>query len=221
MDVYYTAAKLIIRFYQRVLSQDAHVSGDLHPRPGAKIIAANHPNATDGFFLPFIFKEKLHYFIQGDVFKVPFWGWLLARCRQIPVLPTQKNAALEMACKLLWGGKTVVIFPEAQLNPDHRPVKVSTGAIRLSLLTGAAIIPVGFYVPSQYLYSIKIQKKGRPSQSRWQTGGRCYIHIGSPWSPGEELFTVTDESNVQVLTARLMEKIAILSRQAALECGHE
>jgi 1-acyl-sn-glycerol-3-phosphate acyltransferase len=173
MDLYYIAVKWILRLYQQILSQYAQVSGDLPPRPGAKIIAANHPNATDGFFLPFIFQEKLHCFIQGDLFSVPFFGWLLARSKQIPVWPAQKNAAFEMACGLLAGGKTVVIFPEGRLNPDNQPVKASTGAVRLSLLTGAAIIPVGFYVPAQNLLNIITQKKGRPSQGRWQTGGCC------------------------------------------------
>jgi 1-acyl-sn-glycerol-3-phosphate acyltransferase len=220
MDVYYSAAKLILRIYQGILSQDFLVSGDLAPRPGAKIIAANHPNATDGFYLPFIFKEKLHFFIQGDLFSVPFFGWLLARCSQIPVLPSQKKTALELAGDLLAGGKTVVIFPEGQLNPDNQSVKISTGAVRLSLMTEVPIIPVGFYVPAQYLRKITIQKQGHPSQGCWQTSGRCYIHIGSPWLPGEEINKKVEEITVHELTARMMEKIAAMAHQAALECVH-
>ena len=221
MDLYYSAVKWILRLYQQILSQDFHVSGNLPLRPGAKIIAANHPNATDGFFLPFIFQEKLHCFIQGDVFSVPFFGWLLAKSKQIPVWPAQKNAAFEMACGLLAGGKTVVIFPEGRLNPDCRPVEANTGAVRLSLLTGAAIIPVGFFVPTQHLRRITIQKNGHPSQSRWQTSGCCYVHIGSPWLAGQEINRKGEETTVHELTARLMERITALAHQAALECVHE
>ncbi len=221
MDVYYSTAKLILRIYQGMLAQHSHVSGDLPLCPGAKIIAANHPNATDGFFLPFILQEKLHFFIQGDIFSVPFFGWLLARCKQIPVWPAQKKAALEQACELLAGGKTVVIFPEGKLNPDHQPLKAGTGAVRLSLMTGAAIIPVGFYVPAQYLRNMIIQKKGRLGQGRWQTGGCCYIQIGCPWFPGQEMSGKVDETAVRELTARLMERIEALVHLAALECVTE
>ncbi len=160
MDTYYSTAKLILRIYQGMLSQHSHVSGELPRCPGAKIIAANHPNVTDGFFLPFILQEKLHFFIQGDIFSIPFIGWLLARCEQIPVWPARKKAALEQACELLAGGKTVVIFPEGKLNPDNQPLKAGTGAVRLSLMTGAAIIPVGFYVPAQVCKKFDHTEKG-------------------------------------------------------------
>jgi 1-acyl-sn-glycerol-3-phosphate acyltransferase len=221
MDTYYSTVKLILRIYQRILSQNSHVSGDLPLRPGSKIIAANHPNATDAFYLPFVFQEKLHFFVQGDVFSVPFFGWLLSRCKQIPVWPAQKKAALEQACALLAGGQTVVIFPEGKLNPDRQPLKAGTGAVRLSLMTGAAIIPVGFYVPAQYLRNMIVQKKGRLRQGLWQTGGCCYIQIGCPWFPGQEMSGKVDEAAVRELTARLMERIEALVHLATLECVTE
>jgi 1-acyl-sn-glycerol-3-phosphate acyltransferase len=214
MDIYYNSAKLIIRIFHFIFSQDCHVSGELNSPPGAKIIAGNHPNATDGLFLPFVFRENLHFFVQGDIFDIPFVGWLLARSGQIPVHPERKNAAMEQAAMLLAQGKTVAIFPEACLNPDHRLVKARTGAVRLSLFTGAPIIPVGFYVPKEHLRKIIRQKNGHLSQGRWQTGGHCYLHIGYPWLPGEEIGEKVDDTALHELTARMMEKIEVLAEMA-------
>jgi len=221
MELYYNLAKLILRIYQGILLQDCQVSGELPLGPGPKIIAPNHPNATDGFFLPFILHEKLYFIIQGDMFWIPFFGWLLARSGQIPVWPDQKKAALDQASDLLANGKTVVIFPEGQLNPNRKPVKPGTGAVRLSLMTGAAIIPVGFYVPAQHLYNLTVRKNGELGHSLWQTGGRCYIQIGSPWLPGLQGCKEADKTAVRELTDRLMERIDALADQAALECIQE
>ena len=217
MDVYYSGIKLILKIYQRIYSQVCHISGDIPEHPGPKIIAANHANVTDGFFLPFVFREKLHFFVQGDLFSIPFFGWLLNKSGQIPVWPEQKKAALEKAAELLAAGKTVVIFPEGRLNPDSQPIKAFTGTIRLSLMTGAEIIPVGFHVPRMHLRDRTIQKNGRPTLGFWQTGGRCYIRIGGPWLPGAETGAKVDEPGLSELTTHLMERIRSLVDQAALD----
>ena len=79
MDVFDSVAKLIFRIYHHMLFKNCEVCGELEKPPGAKIIEANHPNSIDGFFLPFIFREKLHLFIQRDLFLLPFFRWLLIR----------------------------------------------------------------------------------------------------------------------------------------------
>jgi len=207
VDIYYKIIKLIFRVFHLILSQECRVNGDYPVRPGPKIIAGNHPNATDGFYLPSLFREKLYFFAQGDLFSIPFFGWLLAKSGQIPVNPEQKKAALDRAVELLEQGETVAIFPEARLNPDGQPVRSNTGAVRLSLMTGAPIIPIGFYVPPKNLHHITRMKKGRVSQGHWQTHGRCYLHIGSPWLPGEEGGKSLEQADLRGLTDRLMEKI--------------
>jgi 1-acyl-sn-glycerol-3-phosphate acyltransferase len=216
MNIYYNTARLIIRIFHLIFSQDCRVCGDLNFPSGAKIIAGNHPNATDGLFLPFVFQEMLHFFVQGDLFEIPFVGWLLAKSEQIPVIPGQKQRALELAAKLLEQDKVVALFPEARLNPEVLSVKSGIGAVRLSLMTKAPIIPVGFYVPPQNLRHITRMMKGRVSAGNWQTHGHCTLHIGVPWLPGEEISGSVDQDNLRELTEQLMGKIdaqAFLARQ--------
>jgi 1-acyl-sn-glycerol-3-phosphate acyltransferase len=221
MDIFYSSAKMIIRIFQIIFSQDCHVAGELNYPAGAKIIAGNHPNATDGLFLPSIFHEKLHFFVQGDIFDIPFVGWMLANSKQIPVVPGQKNLALEQAAKLLGQDKVVAMFPEARLNPNQQQVKSGTGAIRLSLMTKVPIIPIGFYVPSENLHHIVRMKKGRVSQGHWQTHGHCYLHIGIPWLPTEEIDGLVDQDSLCFMTERLMEIINTQASLAKQDCAKE
>jgi 1-acyl-sn-glycerol-3-phosphate acyltransferase len=221
MDIYYTTAKGIIRIFQTIFLQDCRVHGETNLPLGAKIIAGNHPNATDGLFLPFVFHEKLHFFVQEDIFDIPFIGWLLAKSDQIPVLADHKQIALGQAEKLLKQDKVIAIFPEARLNPERQLLKSGTGAVQLSLLTGASIIPVGFYVPSKYLHYIERKKKDRISKGHWQTHGHCYLRIGSPWKPCEKIDRPVQVDDLRELTKQLMERIEAQTVMARQDCARE
>jgi 1-acyl-sn-glycerol-3-phosphate acyltransferase len=137
------------------------------------------------------------------------------------VIPEQKKLAMEQAVKFLEQDKVVALFPEARLNPDGQPVKSSTGAVRLSLMTGAPIIPIGFYVPPKNLHHITRMKKGQVSQGHWQTHGHCYLHIGSPWLPGEGTGASVEQADLHGLTERLMEKINDQAQLAMLQYAAE
>jgi 1-acyl-sn-glycerol-3-phosphate acyltransferase len=221
MGIYYTSAKGIIRIFQTIFPQDCRVHGETTLPLGAKIIAGNHPNATDGLYLPFIFHEKLHFFIQGDIFDIPLIGWLLAKSDQIRVIPDNKLFALKQAEKLLKQEKVIAIFPEARLNPDRQAIKNGTGAVLLSLLTEAPIIPIGFYVPGKYLQYIERKKKDRISKGHWQTHGHCYLHIGAPWRPGEETDGVPMPADRRELTKQLMVRINAQEMMARQDCARE
>ncbi len=220
---YYSAAWVIIRIFHMIFHQDCRITGGQDIPTGAKIIAGNHPDATDGLFLPFVFKEMLHFFIQGDIFSIPFIGWLLTKSGQIAVMPDFKLAAFRQAISLLKQGQTVVIFPEAQLNPNGETLKSATGAVRLSLCTGIPIIPIGFYVPPINLRYLQRKGKDRISRGHWQTQGHCYLHIGSPWLPGDDNAVSSSLASAHILTERLMQIIreqAQLAMQAfAIESG--
>ena len=221
MDIYYNTTRGIIRIFQTIFFQDCRVYGETNVPLGAKIIAGNHPNATDGFFLPFVFREKLHFFAQDDLFDIPFIGWLLAKSDQIRVLADNKLLALEKAINLVKQNKVIAIFPEARLNPEHQLFRSGTGAVRLSVETGAPIIPVGFYVPTKNLHYFERNKNGRISKGNWQTHGHCYLHVGSPWLPGKEIDRPVVIADLRDLTKKLMEMIETLAFMAKQDCARE
>ncbi len=85
MDIWYSLAKSIIRVYVTLFVDSIHVLGQSELPTGPKIIVANHTNVTDGFILPFLTKEKVHYLIQAETFTLPVIGKILSLADQIPV----------------------------------------------------------------------------------------------------------------------------------------
>ena len=171
MNHSYTSLKMLVKTYQTLLPQDCRIFNADSIPPGAKIIAANHPNVTDTFHLALAVKDELHTLIMGDVFSIPILGWLLAESGQIPVYAGQRGAALKKACEILAAGGSVLIYPEAQLNPEHRRMKGKSGAVRMSLISGVPIVPLGIYVPPTCTRAIRALYIGSPCQGRWQTTG--------------------------------------------------
>lgn len=181
MDVWYTTAKSIVGAYIALFIRKIHVDGRENIPAGPKIVVANHALASDGFLLPFIFPDKLHFLIQEEIFQVPVIGRLLSLAEQIPVKKGQGLEALQGALERLARGETIALFPEGRLNDGKRLQHAFTGATRLALESQAPIIPVGFYTPPQYARPITSRLFGRPTYGSWQFGGPSFISIGSSW----------------------------------------
>jgi 1-acyl-sn-glycerol-3-phosphate acyltransferase len=183
MDVWYSTAKTIVGAYINLFIQKVHIAGRENITNGPKIIVANHALASDGFLLPFIFPEKIHFLIQEDVFSLPIIGKILALADQIPVVSGRGMEALETAKEMLAQGATIALFPEGKLNAGKKTLRAFGGAARLALDSGAPLLPIGFYTPPQYVKSIDPHVHGRDTTGAWQFGGPSYIAIGDTWRP--------------------------------------
>jgi 1-acyl-sn-glycerol-3-phosphate acyltransferase len=210
MKSWYPVLKSILKIYVTLFVEEIQVSGDENIPSGPKIIVANHPNATDGFMLPFVFPEKLHFLIQGSVFSTPFVGRLLDWAEQIPVDKGAGIKALDLAKEKLDQGNSVVIFPEGRLNNDQCLHKGRVGAARLAFETGVPLLPLGFYVPPDSLrsFSKNIREERRISTARWQWGGNCFIQIGKPLHTATDRISSDIEEYLHQLTESIMENIA-------------
>lgn len=132
-------AIMVLRFWFRV-----RVSGrELIPVDGPTILAPNHKNFLDAFFIGLAIGRHVRYMAKVELFKGPL-AWLFVRLGAFPVRRGETDEeAMETARAILAGGGLVVVFPEgtrvaepdALGSPHH-------GAGRLSLETGAPIIPV-------------------------------------------------------------------------------
>jgi len=109
--------------------------------------------------------------MQETTFHNPVTGWLLAKAEQIPVIPGNKLEAFWKACEVLRQGYTVIIFPEGQLNPDQMPVQAGSGAVCLSLKTGAPVVPVGIYFAEQDTVNVEYWLNHIKHSGRWQIHG--------------------------------------------------
>jgi 1-acyl-sn-glycerol-3-phosphate acyltransferase len=118
------------------------VGTDQIPDTGAAIVAPNHKNFLDAFFVGLATRRHVRFMAKVELFKGPLW-WLLLRLGAFPVRRGEADTeAVETARVILAGGGLVVVFPEgtrvervdALGSPHH-------GAGRLALETGAPIIP--------------------------------------------------------------------------------
>lgn len=126
------------------------------PRTGGVIIVPNHLSYADPLCSAHFVYEAGRwpcYLGKASVFKVPVIGWILRRCRQIPVERGTVDAArsLDALVEALGDGQAVVIYPEGTLTrePDLWPMRGKTGAARLALATGAPVIPVAMWGPEK------------------------------------------------------------------------
>ncbi|MEU8298181.1 lysophospholipid acyltransferase family protein [Micromonospora sp. NPDC048909] len=125
-------------------------------RDGGMIIVANHLSHADPLVSAhFIFDSGRwpQYLGKASVFRVPVVGWILHRCRQIPVERGTVDAArsLDALITAVKEGGAVVIYPEGTTTrePELWPMKGKTGAARLALATGAPVVPVAMWGPER------------------------------------------------------------------------
>ena len=131
-------ATAVLRAWFRV-----RISGVEHiPAKGPAIVAPNHKNFLDAFFIGIATRRHVRYMAKVELFKGPL-AWLFPRLGGFPVRRGEADAeALQTARAILLAGGVVVMFPEgtrveqqdALGSPHH-------GAGRLALETGAPIIP--------------------------------------------------------------------------------
>ncbi|MHB1837595.1 MAG: lysophospholipid acyltransferase family protein, partial [Solirubrobacteraceae bacterium] len=132
-------AALLLRLWFRVRV----IGTDRIPASGPVILAPNHKNFLDPFFIGIATRRPVRYMAKVEMFRGAL-GRLLLRLGAFPVRRGEADEeALETARAILTAGGVVVMFPEgtrveqvdALGSPHH-------GAGRLAVATGAPIVPV-------------------------------------------------------------------------------
>ena len=133
--------------------------GQAHiPGCGGVIIAANHISWVDPFTLGhFVYGAGRvpRFMAKEGLFRAFVIGRILRGARQIRVHRGERDgvAALRDAVEALRNGEAVLIYPEGTItrDPGCWPMKAKTGVARLSLMSGAPIIPVTQWGPQEIL----------------------------------------------------------------------
>lgn len=119
------------------------------PTSGGVIIVPNHISHADPLVVGHYINDTgrwPQFLGKASIFRVPVVGYILLRCRQIPVERGTVDAArsLETLISAVKDGGAVVIYPEGTTTrePDLWPMRGKTGAARLALATGAPVVPI-------------------------------------------------------------------------------
>jgi len=136
------------------------------------ILVANHSTLSESLLVPAMLMlhrggSRVHFLADWNFRLIPGLGFLYARAEVVTV--TRKSAkprllnvfkplyahplpTLERARAHLAAGRSVGIFPEGEVNRDPiRLLRGRRGAARLSLETGAPVVPMGICFPDRGL----------------------------------------------------------------------
>lgn len=135
----------------RALSRMRIEGSEYIPAEGAVIVAANHLSSMDAIIVPLAmgrpttFLAKAEYF-AGKGIKGRITAEFMERVGTIPVDRAKGRAALmslDAAQQALEDGRAFAMHPEGTRSPDGRLYRGKTGVARLSLVTGAPVLPCG------------------------------------------------------------------------------
>jgi 1-acyl-sn-glycerol-3-phosphate acyltransferase len=120
------------------------------PVTGAAILASNHLSAADWIFMPLSLKRRVTFLAKAEYFTgTGVKGFLqrvfFAGSGQVPIDRTDASAAedaIRTGIGILEEGKLLGIYPEGTRSPDGRLYRGKTGVARMTLDTGAPVIPV-------------------------------------------------------------------------------
>lgn len=172
--IFYKLGKYFVYFYSFLAFNIDLKKSEKFPL-GPKIFVANHPSTTDPFLTLIIAKEKVSILIKESLFKIAIFGFILKHSGHIPVNSKSGNSAFEKAKSTLLKGKSVVVFVEGNLSPSGSEyLKPKTGAARLSLTTGAPIVPIGVSLLHEKLKNLRTKNEF----SLWYLRGPYAITIG-------------------------------------------
>lgn len=119
------------------------------PRSSSFIVASNHLDGWDHYFISFALKERLddiHFIGALDSFKTFFLFGLLYWVSDTIVIrrtKTKREKLTPKVLKYLKKGSIIIIYPEGDTNPDKVLLKGKTGVADFVLGSGCPVLPVG------------------------------------------------------------------------------
>ncbi len=123
------------------------------PRSGAFVLSPNHTSNIDPIVMGVALWESgraPHFLGKASLFRVPVLGAILRASGQIPVErtgSTRTSDPLATAASFVHDGLGLIIYPEGSLTRDPAlwPMRGKTGAVRIALQEGLAIIPAAHW----------------------------------------------------------------------------
>jgi len=131
-------ARAVLRTWFRV-----RVTGAEHiPADGGVIVAPNHKNFLDPFFIGIVAHRHVRFMAKIELFKGPL-AWVFARLGAFPIRRGgSDHEALDTAARILEAGGLVVVFPEGTRVEEPDALGAPRhGAGWLAVATGVPIVP--------------------------------------------------------------------------------
>lgn len=108
------------------------------------IVCCNHPGLRDPVFIAESIDRQLTFMAKKELFRFKPFAKLISSLGAFPIDRENSDiAAIKTAIRLLKDKRALLIFPQGTRSrkEDNNPGK--QGAVRLAILTGAKVLPVG------------------------------------------------------------------------------
>ena len=110
---------------------------------GGYIIAANHQKYVDPPLIASVIRGKFSFMAKEELFKNPFFSWLIRRCGAFPVSRgAGDDTAINTALEVIKKGRIFVIFPEGTRSKDGTIGRVKSGIALIASEAAAPVLPV-------------------------------------------------------------------------------
>lgn len=193
---YATATSLLLPLFRRKLKLVAGTSN--LPKAGPAILAANHIDFLDGFFIA----AAVHAGVRRPLAiltKTNNYWWTGAT---IAIDPGNRGVSLAAAVRHLRQGWLVLNFVEGVRNTGSTIAFGKTGTARLAATAKVPVIPVGISgFSGQNMVESLTRFLAQPA--------RVAVRIGSPLAPPEG--SADDRTAIQDYTGRILDAIAPLA----------
>lgn len=148
-------ARFWARFILRVSGVRWRAEGlDRLPADRPCILMSNHQSNMDIPILLTVLPVRFRFLAKESLFRIPFLGWYLRRCRHIPIHredPRKAVRSLRDAAEKIRGGVSVLVFPEGTRSEDGRLQAFKKGGFLLGTFSGALLVPVAIAGSRQVL----------------------------------------------------------------------
>ncbi|WP_052850768.1 lysophospholipid acyltransferase family protein [Streptomyces avicenniae] len=183
------------------------------PGEGPVILAGNHLTFIDSVILPLISKRQVFFigkeeYVRGRGLKGRAMAWFFTAVGMVPVDRDGGHggvAALMTGRRILEEGRMFGIYPEGTRSPDGRLYRGRTGIARLTLMTGAPVVPFAMIGTDR----VQPGGKGLPRIG----GGRITVRFGQPLDFSRYEGMDRDRYVLRAVTDEVMTEVMRLSGQ--------
>ena len=141
--LFYILRPTLTLYYKTVMMAWRPDGLDNIPKKGA-ILAANHTSSADGVLMNSYLWKPVRFLAKEELFSNPIKNFVMKGVGQIPIKRGGSDReAFQEAIHFLNRGSYIGIFPEGTRGDGKKFRDPHTGAIRLALISGAPIVPVG------------------------------------------------------------------------------
>lgn len=181
------------------------------PGTGPVILAGNHLTFIDSLILPVCCERPVYFigkdeYVTGKGIKGRAMAWFFRGAGMIPVDRDGGRggvAALMTGRRVLEEGKVFSIYPEGTRSPDGRLYRGRTGIARLTLMTGAPVVP----------FAVIGTDKIQPGGKGMPRPGKVTIRFGEPMEFSRYDGMDRDRYVLRAVTDSVMTEVMRLSGQ--------